>query len=87
MSSRLHLNNTKIYEALTQNVQLGSSVESVDDNQIALFFSILFLAPLAGWKIIGIVKKFQKCQVEVVNETFKNFFPFIPAISIFFLGW
>tara|TARA_Y100001968_G_C19223990_1_gene651162 strand:+ start:236 stop:394 length:159 start_codon:yes stop_codon:yes gene_type:complete len=42
-------------------VQLGYSFkESMDDYQIALFFSLLVLAPLAVWKIKGMVKRLQK---------------------------
>ena len=32
----------------------------MNDYQIALLFSVLFLIPLAGWKITGMVKKLQK---------------------------
>ena len=32
----------------------------MDDYQIALLFSVLFLVPLAGWKITGMVKKLQR---------------------------
>ena len=31
----------------------------MDDYQIALFFSVLVLVPIAGWKITGMVKKLQ----------------------------
>ena len=32
----------------------------MNDYQIAVLFSSLVLVPLAGWKIIGMVKKLQK---------------------------
>tara|TARA_B100000700_G_C14462231_1_gene586658 strand:+ start:408 stop:527 length:120 start_codon:yes stop_codon:yes gene_type:complete len=32
----------------------------MNDYQIAVLFSVLFLVPFAGWKITGVVKKLQK---------------------------
>tara|TARA_B100000579_G_C22658714_1_gene769844 strand:- start:349 stop:477 length:129 start_codon:yes stop_codon:yes gene_type:complete len=32
----------------------------MDDYKIALFFSVLVLVPLAGWKITGMVKRLQR---------------------------
>ena len=40
----------------------------MDDYQIALFFSVLVLIPLAGWKISGMVKKLQKMSRKKKEE-------------------
>ena len=40
----------------------------MDDYQITLLFSIVVLVPLAGWKIIGMVKKLQRMSNKVKKE-------------------
>ena len=40
----------------------------MDDYQIALLFSVLFLVPLAGWKITGMVKKLQRISSRRKEE-------------------
>ena len=37
----------------------------MNDYQIAVFFSLLVLAPLAVWKVIGMVKKLQKMSSRI----------------------
>ena len=40
----------------------------MDDYQIALFFSVLVLVPIAGWKTTGMVKKLQRMSNRQKEE-------------------
>ena len=59
----------------------------MDDYQIALFFSVLVLVPIAGWKITGMVKKLQimfnggKVENEGLTPKQKEFVEFLEKAS------
>tara|TARA_Y100001968_G_scaffold281481_1_gene278750 strand:- start:169 stop:402 length:234 start_codon:yes stop_codon:yes gene_type:complete len=40
----------------------------MDEYRLALFFSVFVLIPLAGWKIIGMVRKLQKMSSREKEE-------------------
>ena len=59
----------------------------MDDYQIALFFSVLVLVPIAGWKITGMVRKLQrmsnrqKVEKEGITPKQKEFVEFLKKAS------
>ena len=59
----------------------------MDDYQIALLFSVLVLVPIAGWKIIGMMKKLQRMsnkqkeETEVLTSKQKEFVEFLEKAS------